>query len=109
MHWLAGDPNFRASLNDLDRGLLDGRGASAAADEALAPLPVPQVARVSPVSSAPQRHAADERPAASARPPVDSRSPRPLLDLFPSTLFEADGPPMAVGTASGPQPASASL
>ena len=124
-HWLADDPDFLASLNSLDRGLVDD-GAAGDGDELAPSVAPPQPVRaaappappVAPRSAAvPARHAPPETfgdvdddapapPLAFARPsaPAEPRVRRPLLDLFPPSALEAERPPMpALGRAVGPQ------
>src|SRR4051794_39009094 len=88
--WLADDPHFLASLNDLDRGLLDGGGAYAAADEALELLPMPPAVPVPPV---PRRPAAPPPRREVATPPAVAvpRAARPInaaRALDPSRLLD---------------------
>jgi general secretion pathway protein A len=102
-NWLADDPRFLASLNDLDRGLVDGEGLYSDTVEALAPAPVPRPIPAPPVM---RRPIAPER-VQTPRPAAETRARRPLLDLFPPTSLQTDAPPMPFGTAVGPQLPSA--
>src|SRR5439155_26095226 len=73
--WLADDPHFLASLNDLDQGLLDIERADADADEAFAPDAVAAVIRQpAPPEPAPPAPPDAIAPAAVAIP----RAARPI-------------------------------
>ena len=121
-HWLADDSNFLASLNDLDQGLSEGgRGSDEVDDAAAAPPPAASPAALTPPRSAAGRPARPINvaraldparvldtappPLALARPlTAEPRTRRPLLDLFPPSALEPEGPPLpAFGTAVGPQ------
>src|SRR5476649_2605408 len=132
-HWLADDPNFLASLGDLDRGLAESGeddafpdGDSSSAIVAPAPPHVvatepgygagatrPPRARggtapLNPSRILNQRGAAAmdglDLPADSSLPPAETRVRGPLLDLFPASALVDERPPNpTLGTAVGPQ------
>jgi general secretion pathway protein A len=109
--WLADDPNFLASLTDLDRGLRDGSEVADEDDAAAVvapPPPAPSVVHraLSDRFGDVDRDPAPPPPLAFARPPLtEPRTRRPLLDLFPAAPRDVDGagPPLGLGTAVGPQ------
>ena len=121
--WLADDPNFLASLGDLDRGLSAGGQVghgdvgdelvpSAAAQPSVnaavpaRPVPSPAPGRLVPPGAFAAAADADAAPPlAFARPSAaEPRVRRPLLDLFPPSALEAERPPLpAFGTSVGPQ------
>ena len=80
--WLADDPNFLASLGDLDRGLADG--------EPPFNEPVEDLAVAPPLFTPP--------------PVAAHTTRRPLLDLFPASALVPEHPAdRAPGSAVGPQ------
>ena len=137
--WLADDPNFLASLNDLDRGLIETEiGGDEDGHELMPPAEPPQQAppAARPSAAGPARSGdaravrainpgfpldrarvpdtAPPRPLTPPAPPpalaftrpspIESRVRRPLLDLFPVSALQPEGPPTpALGTAVGPQ------
>ena len=92
-HWLADDPNFLASLNDLDRGLTGGGIAEAEeGDEPLAlelpapplPPPDPPPPIAAPRSAAVPAHPASGRPARAINA-ARALDPAHVLDTAPSS------------------------
>jgi type II secretory pathway predicted ATPase ExeA len=87
---LADDPRFLASLDDLDRGLVDESRAPAAPDRTQAVKPAiraqlaPIAEQTAPASSPrPARPARETPPPAGPAPRVAGAPRRPLLELFP--------------------------
>jgi type II secretory pathway predicted ATPase ExeA len=70
--WLADDPNFMASLGDLDRGLAGGHDADPDALDEFSPsaLPTPPPAPMRVAALPPPRPAAPPPPTPSPRPPA---------------------------------------
>ncbi len=113
--WLADDPNFLDSLNDLDRGLVDGD--ELVPDEAGDELP-PMVAPPQPIRpappppTAPRSAAAPARAAAARAPrainPARALDPARLLDTTPPVRMPRARPPVeSAPVVSAPAPVEA--
>jgi type II secretory pathway predicted ATPase ExeA len=109
---LADDPDFLATLSDLDRGLRGGaRPPEPEAPPRVDPTVPPSTAPTRPVSAVPPATAAPSSgPLFAASdlvpdaPVSHYRARRPLLDLFPPAPFVGERPPgPAPGTAIGPR------
>ena len=117
--WLADDPNFLASLNDLDQGFVGGEIQSdAVADEPAPTIALTQVGEgttppavgampppAPPAAAVPARSA----PARAARPINVARAldPTHVLDPSPRRSLRTPSPPAAAAPAPRPVPAPA--
>jgi general secretion pathway protein A len=94
--WLADDPNFLASLKDLDLRLTAGSDAS----DGVEPTRSERVPE--PFGDAAIDPFAPWLAVGPASAPAEARARRPLLELFPPSALVAEWPPPAQGTAAAP-------